>query len=339
MEEEKESTVGETVTEMAVQPTGESIPPELTKADIELETKLSQLKLNWLREGQIKSWQQNHLWDILVRLRFLPIVLTADRESLPASPDTRKPTNSLRFHWKAPDSDDLTVYRFTRALFGLTCSPFLLGGVLNEHLKSWEKRYPALVEEIKGGLYVDDVMEGGDNVEEVKEKKAKTVSIFEDATFHLHKWHSNASELEDTDQSANEGNVGNPETTFAKQQLGTKGTETKILGMGWNKAQDRLSVVVNKERDAASTKREALSQVASVYDPLGLVSPTTLVAKLLYREMCEEQLAWDEELNGSLKRRWKEWYENLPGQYTVPRTLAPHREPTVNHPSRIRGCQ
>ncbi|XP_028413930.1 uncharacterized protein LOC114536783 [Dendronephthya gigantea] len=271
---------------------------------------------------------QNHLWDILVRLRFLPIVLTADLEKAFLQVRIREnQRDSLRFHWKAPDSDDLTVYRFTRALFGLTCSPFLLGGVLNEHLKSWEKRYPALVEEIKGGLYVDDVMEGGDNVEEVKEKKAKTVSIFEDATFHLHKWHSNASELEDTDQSANEGNVGNPETTFAKQQLGTKGTETKILGMGWNKAQDRLSVVVNKERDAASTKREALSQVASVYDPLGLVSPTTLVAKLLYREMCEEQLAWDEELNGSLKRRWKEWYENLPGQYTVPRTLAPHREP------------
>ena len=96
---------------------------------------------------------QNHLWDVLVRSRSFPILLTADFEKVFLQVRIRKDQrDSLRFHWKAPGSDDVTAYRFTRTLFELTCSPFLLGGVWKEHLESWEKRYPTLVKEIKNGF-------------------------------------------------------------------------------------------------------------------------------------------------------------------------------------------
>ena len=42
--------------------------------------------------------------------------------------------------------------------------------MLNEHLKSWERRHPELVKEIRNGLYVDDLMTGGVNAEEVGER-------------------------------------------------------------------------------------------------------------------------------------------------------------------------
>ena len=102
--------------------------------------------------------------------------------------------DALRFHWRAPGSDVVTIYRFTRAFFGLTCSPFLLGGVLNEHLKSCEERYPDLVKEIRDDLYLDDLMTRGVNAQVVSEKKTKAIEVFEDATFKLHKWHCNISE-------------------------------------------------------------------------------------------------------------------------------------------------
>ena len=236
--------------------------------------------------------------------------------------------DSLRFHWKPPGSDVVAIYRFTRALFGLTCSPFLLGGVLNEHLKSWEERYLELVKEIRDGLYVDDLMTGGVKVDEVKEKKTKSTEIFNDASFKLHKWHSNASELERREDTSDEPATNNSEseTTYAKQQLGTAQPETRLLGLPWDKIQDTLSVVTNKE-ESATTKRGALSHLAKVYDPLGLVSPATLPGKLLYREMCETNLAWDGEFPNSLAARWKEWYEQLPDCYAVPRTLAPNHQP------------
>ena len=35
--------------------------------------------------------------------------------------------------------------RFTRALFGLASSPFLLGGVIEMHLNHWKEKDPELV--------------------------------------------------------------------------------------------------------------------------------------------------------------------------------------------------
>ena len=116
-----------------------------------------------------------------------------------------------------PTSDEIKIYRFTRALFGLTSSPFLLAGVLNQHLDPWKDRYPTVVKELQDGLYVDDLMAGGVTVEETSEKKAKAMEVFEDATFSIHKWHSNAEELEGNGETSQESE---DESTYAKQQLG-----------------------------------------------------------------------------------------------------------------------
>ena len=68
-----------------------------------------------------------------------------------------------------------------------------------------------------------------------------------------------------------------------------------------------------------------LSQLAKIYDPLGLVSPMTLQGKNTCRETCGAGLPWDGELPQTIKQRWEEWC--LPSQYGVPRSLAPHQEP------------
>ena len=44
------------------------------------------------------------------------------------------------------------------------------------------------------------------------------------------------------------------------------------------------------------TKRNLLGKLSKVYDPLGLVSPTTLSGKLLYCKACDLKIAWDAEL-------------------------------------------
>jgi hypothetical protein len=63
-----------------------------------------------------------------------------------------------------------------------------------------------------------------------------------------------------------------------------------------------------------------------VYDPLGLVSPTTLSGKLTFRDISDEKLAWDTELPEQLQKLWNKWY-NLPASVTIPRSIAPHQQP------------
>ena len=270
---------------------------------------------------------QNLLWSILVKSRFYPVLLTGDLQKAFLQVRIKKEErDALRFLWKPPGEDRALIYRFTRAVFGLTCSPFLLGGVISQHLKSWELQYPEMVKELRDGLYVDDLMIGGSTVEDVAEKKSMAIEVFGDATFALHKWHANMAVLENDEKPQPE----NEELTFAKQQFRSDPLNlgTKLLGLVWDKRNDSLGVAMGEDK-TVSTKRGALSGLAKIYDPLGLVSPTTLQGKLLYREICEANIAWDGELPKPLQKRWNDWSKNLPELFTVKRSLAPYLQPVT----------
>ena len=104
-----------------------------------------------------------------------------------------------------------------------------------------------------------------------------------DATFELHKWHSNHPQLEDNPQSALREDSAQPasseDQTYVKQQLLVKTSESKLLGVKWDKFQDTIAVQF-PSTSGAPTKREVLAKLAKVYDLLGLASPTTLQANL-----------------------------------------------------------
>ena len=262
---------------------------------------------------------QNQLWDILVKPRLNPVLLTGDlKKAFLQIRIKQEERHSFRFHWKEPNSDEIKIYRFTRALFGLTSSPFLLAGVLRQQLDSWEERYPDLVKELLDDLYVNDLMTGGSTVDEAREKKFVATKVFEGATFSIHKWHSNAKELEGDSLSSSEFEV----VSYAKQQLGRREIKGNLLGLPGNKETDIFSVALNVKD--CNTKGGILSDIASVYDPLGLVSPTTLVAKLLYRHICDAKMTWDGQLPESLFKRWKDWRDSLTKEFTVPRPLTPY---------------
>jgi len=60
----------------------------------------------------------------------------------------------------------------------MSCSPFLLGEVINQDLNTWESQHPELIKEICDGLYVDDLMTGGGTVQLTAGKKVTTTKIF-----------------------------------------------------------------------------------------------------------------------------------------------------------------
>lgn len=71
------------------------------------------------------------------------------------------------------------------------------------------------------------------------------------------------------------------EGTFAKQQLvKPHAGRSSLLGLGWDKERDEI-IISFPEWEADPTKRGVLRKLASIYDPLGFVSPVTLVGKCL----------------------------------------------------------
>lgn len=167
---------------------------------------------------------------------------------------------------------------------------------------------------------MDDLIVGSTTVAKTKELKENAIEVFQDATFKLHKWHSNVKEMEPADGS------GSGEETYAKQQLvASSQGQCKILGLVWNQNKDELSVAV-PTTDATRTKRGVLGKLAKIYDPLGFISPVTLSGKLVYRDICEAKFGWDTQIPGELASKWGRWERLLPEAVTVPRALVPHQE-------------
>ena len=237
---------------------------------------------------------QNKLWDVLVHQRGYPIVISGDIQKAFLQVRVREnERDALRFHWRCEEDSQFKTLRFTRVLFGLAPSPFLLAGVIEQHLSLWEERYPDIVAELRKSLYVDDLLTGGQTIAQAADRKEKAIEVFEDAKFTLHKWNSNASELELNGEAA----VGNDEETYAKQQLGGDLTQTTMLGLKWNKSKDTLTVTFpTVDSNTTTTKRTILSKLAKVCDPLGLVSPIILEGKLIFRDVCKTKVPWDADI-------------------------------------------
>ena len=67
----------------------------------------------------------------------------------------------MQFHWyKDIKTKEMITLRFTRALFGLSPSPFLLGGIIKQHLENHEQTNPDIAKEVRDSLYVDDFVSG-----------------------------------------------------------------------------------------------------------------------------------------------------------------------------------
>lgn len=112
------------------------------------------------------------------------------------------------------------------------------------------------------------------------------------AHFNLHSWASNSPSLREraaTDETADTDNIVN------------------ILGLKWNPSTDTLSLTPKETYSTPShpvTKRIVLQISSKTYDPLELLSPVTIKAKLLMQELWQQRLEWDEPLPPELRTKW-----------------------------------
>ena len=60
-----------------------------------------------------------------------------------------------------------------------------------------------------------------------------------------------------------------------------------------------------------TTKRNTLRLLAGVYDPLGLISPVGVSAKVIFQEICRQKCEWDEQLKGGVKKGVEDWVRGL----------------------------
>ncbi|XP_035715513.1 uncharacterized protein LOC110859590 [Folsomia candida] len=207
----------------------------------------------------------------------------------------------LRFLWWKEDV--IKLFRHRRVMFGANCSPFLLGAVIELHLESVKEELRPIATVLLKSLYVDNCVTSLDSIEEYEEFRTHATSIMADAKMELRQWERTAVDVPD-----------------AKQQL------TRVLGLKWDKVQDELFVDIPKvelQLQGKLTKRVILSLVQQIFDPMGYLSPATLVPKLMLQKTWESKKTWDEDLDDTLdiKSEFGEWWRqtSMLAEVKIPR--------------------
>ncbi|XP_062600980.1 uncharacterized protein LOC134262619 [Saccostrea cucullata] len=96
-----------------------------------------------------------------------------------------------------------------------------------------------------------------------------------------------------------------------------------------HKSHEEKSTNKSEEIPEILTRRMVFSQVAGVYDPLGLIVPYTLSAKSLIRNLCQgnqsKSEVWDKPLSSEMRQQWIEFFNGLfqLESLCIPRCLKP----------------
>ena len=119
-------------------------------------------------------------------------------------------------------------------------------------------------------MYVHDLITAGVNLKELITKKEQSVELLKKEGFSLDKRNSTLAALE------SENSKTEYQLTCAKQILTQSSSNAEILDLEWSKETGKLLVGTLETRQNRPTRRNILSELASVYDPIGLVSPVLL---------------------------------------------------------------
>ena len=281
-----------------------------------------------------------HILDILLRFRHHRVALTADLEKaflmISVAEHDR---DALRFLWVddiARDAPEVCALRFTRVVFGVSSSPFLLNATIKYHLEQYLDSHPNLVPNLMESTYVDDIVTGANSEDEAFHLYSEAKDLFRRGGFNLRKFRTNSQPLQlkidnaESNPIAEEARAGenNPsylDETYVKATLGnlqqSQPEESKILGVRWNPYGDRLIFDVTEiARLAGSlepTKRNVVSTIGKFYDPLGFLAPVIIPFKVLFQKLCEHKVEWDETLPEELLHEWKTLVSDLQVGHSV----------------------
>ncbi|VDO64710.1 unnamed protein product [Schistosoma margrebowiei] len=169
--------------------------------------------------------------------------------------------------------------------------------------------------------YVDS-MTRVDTIEEAKLTYSHFKRLLSLGGFNLTKWTSNSVKVLEfiPEEDRAEGSIIVCESNE---------TSERTLGIEWNVRTDELCFKVH-EFHGNPTRRNVLSYVAYIFDPIGFVAPIILPAKVILQDTCRQKLDWDAELPIDCQAKWNNWCRHIKGldHLRIPRCLKPGFEPS-----------
>ena len=238
---------------------------------------------------------QRNLFVVCLRFRMHKFVFSADIvkmfRQIWVAQDER---NFQRIVWREDNSQPIKHYQLCTVTYGTTCAPFLAVRVLEQLAHDYKDKCPDASAIVMNDFYVDDVLTGSDSEEDLIRKRDELNNLMSYAGLKLDKWVSNSNRIENQKDKFTQ-------LEFVKD---AESSTKKVLGIYWSPYIDMLGFNISIDLHAAPTKRQVLSDVARIFDPLGLLAPIVIQLKILFQELWLLNLQWDDQLPQNLMQWW-----------------------------------
>ncbi|XP_076660940.1 uncharacterized protein LOC143364533, partial [Halictus rubicundus] len=257
---------------------------------------------------------QDELIFIIMRFRLHNVVLAADIQKMYRQIKVQDSDAIYQnILWRENEHEAIRVFKLTTVTQGTAPAPFLAARTLHQLSSDERSKYPQAAAILKNDFYVDDLLSGAATVQEALKIKNQLVELLKLGGFQLHKWASNKPEL-----------VVESDNADASSSVCLNMQTRKLLGVHWNSIEDALIYSIKPlSNDKCVTKRNILSHIAQLFDPLGLLGPVIVIAKLIMQSLWKANLNWDESIPKALITKWMNFKHELPilSQFKVPRQI------------------
>ncbi|XP_055615009.1 uncharacterized protein LOC129761315 [Toxorhynchites rutilus septentrionalis] len=193
-----------------------------------------------------------------------------------------------RVLWRESPSDPLRVLQLNTVTYGTASAPFRASRCLMKLAEDEAAETPSAARVLQEDFYMDDALSGADTIDDA-------VDIQQQLQKLRSKEECREKQMSIPEYGANEA--------------------IKLLGLLWDPRND-IFFITNPFRQQATndnvTKRSIFSEISKLFDPIGIIAPVIVTAKLLVQQLWKAKLEWDESVNIECLHQWKELKTELP---------------------------
>ncbi|GBO13466.1 hypothetical protein AVEN_98672-1 [Araneus ventricosus] len=201
----------------------------------------------------------------------------------------------LKILWKEGPEENVKVFALKTVTYDTTSAPILVTRTLPQLAKDERENFPIASKVLLEDFYMDDCLSGASDINQFMALKKELGELLLRGGMTLHKWCSSASSESDL----------YPFNYCEKQST------VKTLGMMWNNCEDVFLFDISTSSTTEFTKRDVLSQIAKLFDPLGLLGPVISKEKAFLQRMWLLQIDWSQKLPSDIAQEWSSFIASL----------------------------
>ena len=188
-------------------------------------------------------------------------------------------------------------------VFGAMSSTTICTHAMRRTAEDNREHFQAVAHRVKDNFYVDNYLDSFTTKEEAILVANQLITLLSRGGFRQNQ---SISSPRDVLASIPATERSDPNLNIDVDELPVERT----LGLLWDCNSDAFQFKL-KVPPQAENKKQILAGVMSIIDPMGLLAPVVLQAKLVLQDLCRATVYWDEPLPPEFTERWNLWADKL----------------------------